>query len=247
MPELSKLMENAGSIAVFTGAGVSTLCGIPDFRGPKGIYKHLDADRIFGLDQFRRDPGFYYENARDFIYTFQDVQPGLVHTVCADLESKGLIRGVITQNIDMLHQRAGSRNVIELHGSPETHTCLQCGQKTTFEVVAPEVQSGRLPFCDACGAVVKPDITFFGEMLPTGALEGAFALAASVDLMLVLGSSLVVQPAASVPLATLEGGGRLAIVNLGATPLDSHAVGCWDDLETEFLALARHFGLDTEK
>ena len=95
--------------------------------------------------------------------------------------------------------------------------------------------------------MVKPEITFFGEMLPAGALEKAFALAASVDLMLVLGSSLVVQPAASVPLVTLENGGRLAIVNLGATPLDSHAVGCWDDLESEFLALARHFGLDTEK
>jgi len=232
MSELAKLMENAGSIAVFTGAGVSTLCGIPDFRGPKGIYQHLDADRIFGLDQFRLDPGFYYEHARNFIYTLQDRQPGLVHTVCADLESKGLIRGVITQNIDMLHQRAGSRNVIELHGSPEIHTCLECRRKTTFDKVAPTVQAGRLPCCEECGAVVKPDITFF---------EDAFALAGSVDLLLVLGSSLVVQPAASVPLATLESGGRLAIVNLGATPLDSHVVGRWEDLETEFLALARHF------
>ncbi len=247
MSELAKLMENAESVAVFTGAGVSTLCGIPDFRGPQGIYKHVDPDRIFGLDQFRSDPGYYYEHARDFIYTFQDRQPGLVHTVCADLESTGLIRGVITQNIDMLHQRAGSRNVIELHGSPEIHTCLQCGWQTAFEVVAPVVQAGGLPRCDVCGGVVKPDITFFGEMLPAGALEEAFALAASVDLMLVLGSSLVVQPAASVPLATLETGGRLAIVNLGATPLDSHAEGCWDDLETEFLAVARHFGLDTKK
>jgi NAD-dependent deacetylase len=247
MSELAKLMENAGSIAVFTGAGVSTLCGIPDFRGPKGIYQHLDADRIFGLDQFRLDPGFYYEHARNFIYTLQDRQPGLVHTVCADLESKGLIRGVITQNIDMLHQRAGSRNVIELHGSPEIHTCLECRRKTTFDKVAPTVQAGRLPCCEECGAVVKPDITFFGEMLPTGALEEAFSLAGSVDLLLVLGSSLVVQPAASVPLATLESGGRLAIVNLGATPLDSHVVGRWEDLETEFLALARHFSLDPDK
>ena len=247
MSELAKLIENAGSIAVFTGAGISTLCGIPDFRGPQGIYKHLDADRIFGLDQFRLDPGFYYEHARDFIYTLQERRPGLVHTVCAALETKGLVRGVITQNIDMLHQRAGSRHVVELHGSPAIHTCLHCGRRTTFEEVAPVVQAGRLPCCDACGAVVKPDITFFGEMLPAGALEEAFALAASVDLLLVLGSSLVVQPAASVPLATLESGGRLAIVNLGATPLDSHAVGRWDDLETEFLTLVRHFALDTDQ
>lgn len=247
MSDLAVMMENADKVAVFTGAGVSTLAGIPDFRGPEGIYRHLDADRIFGLDQFRLDPGFYYEHARDFIYGLADHQPAIVHTVCAELEIMGLISGIVTQNIDMLHQRAGSQNVIELHGSPAVHSCLQCGQKTTFERVAPEVRAGRLPGCEGCGAVVKPEITFFGEMLPAGALEAGFALAASVDLLLVLGSSLVVQPAASVPLATLESGGRLAIVNLGPTPLDSRASGRWEDLETEFLALARHFGLDPEK
>lgn len=245
MSELAKMIESASNTAVFTGAGVSTLSGIPDFRGPQGIYRHLDADRIFGLDQFRRDPGFYYEHARDFIYTLDQRSPAIVHTVCADLEAQGLISGVITQNIDMLHQRSGSRNVIELHGSPATHSCPGCGLQATFEQVAPEVRAGRLPTCGQCGGIFKPDITFFGEMLPVGALEGAFALAGSVDLMLVLGSSLVVQPAASVPLATLEAGGRLAIVNLGETPLDSRAAGRWVDLETEFLELARHFGLDS--
>ena len=244
MSELAEMIESAGSTAVFTGAGVSTLSGIPDFRGPQGIYRHLDADRIFGLDQFRRDPGFYYEHARDFIYTLDEHSPAIVHTVCADLEAKGLISGIITQNIDMLHQRAGSRNVIELHGSPATHSCPGCGLQTTFEQVVPEVRAGRLPTCSQCGGIFKPDITFFGEMLPAGALEKAFALAGSADLMLVLGSSLVVQPAASVPLVTLEAGGRLAIVNLGETPLDSRAACCQVDLETEFLELARHFGLD---
>ena len=197
MTDLAKMIENAGSTAVFTGAGVSTLCGIPDFRGPQGIYRHLDADRIFGLEQFRADPSFYYRHAKDFIYTFQDRRPGVVHDVCADLEKRGLLQGVITQNIDMLHQRAGSRNVIELHGSPATHSCLRCGWQTAFDQVAPVVQNGNLPTCDACGGVVKPDVTFFGEMLPDGALEEAFALAMSVDLLLVLGSSLVVQPTAS--------------------------------------------------
>lgn len=244
MSELAKLIEKADSTAVFTGAGVSTLCGIPDFRGPQGIYRHLDADRIFGLEQFRRDPSFYYRHAKDFIYTLQDRRPGLVHKVCAELETRGVVRGVITQNIDMLHQKAGSVNVIELHGTPATHSCLACGRQTLFGQVAPVVQAGQVPSCDGCGGVVKPDITFFGEMLPAGALEGAFALAGSVDLILVLGSSLVVQPAASVPLATLEAGGQLAIVNLGATPLDSHAAGRWDDLESEFKVLARHFALD---
>lgn len=247
MSELAKMIENAGSTAVFTGAGVSTLCGIPDFRGPQGIYRHLDADRIFGLEQFRADPSYYYRHAKDFIYTFQDRRPGVVHDVCADLETKGLVQGVITQNIDMLHQRAGSRNVIELHGSPATHSCLRCGWQTGFDQVAPVIKEGNLPTCDDCGAVVKPDVTFFGEMLPEGALEEAFALAMSVDLLLVLGSSLVVQPAASVPRATLETGGSLAIVNLDTTPLDSRAAGRWEDLENEFQDLARYFGLGPEK
>lgn len=247
MSELAKLIESVGSVAVFTGAGVSTLCGIPDFRGPEGIYKTLDADRIFGLDQFRQDPRYYYDNARDFIYNLQDRRPGIVHTVCAELEARGLIRGIVTQNIDLLHQRAGSKNVIDLHGSPEIHGCLQCGWETSFEAVAPVVQDGRLPLCDECGSVVKPHITFFGEMLPEGALDRAFSLASSVDLMLVLGSSLVVHPAASVPVATLEAGGRLAIVNLGDTPLDSYATGRWDDLADEFQALARYFDLESSK
>ena len=247
MPELMDLIKSAEKMAVFTGAGVSTLCGIPDFRGPEGIYQHLDADRIFGLNQFHADPSFFYRHAKDFIYSLLDRNPGLVHVVCADLEARGLVRGVITQNIDMLHQKAGSRKVIELHGSPATHTCGRCGWLTTFEKVVPEVKADRVPGCGKCGAVVKPDITFFGEMLPAGALEEAFALAASVDLLLVLGTSLVVQPAASVPLATLNSGGRLAIVNLDPTPLDSHAVGRWDDLETEFGALARLFPTDIGK
>lgn len=246
MSELAQMIEKAGSVAVFTGAGVSTLCGIPDFRGPDGIYRHPEAERIFSLDQFRRDPSLYYKHARDFIYSLGDRIPGIVHTVCAGLEKAGICHGVITQNIDMLHQRAGARKVIELHGTPERHTCHQCGLQTTFEKVAPIVRRGELPLCTSCETVVKPDITFFGEMLPPGALDEAFELAAGVDLILVLGSSLVVQPAASVPLATLENGGDLAIVNLGDTPLDPYASGRWDDLDSEFRALSRHFDLAPE-
>jgi NAD-dependent deacetylase len=241
MSDLIHHIEAADSVAIFTGAGVSTLSGIPDFRGPQGIYRHMDADRIFGWEQFKEDPTFFYKHARDFIYTLDESQPSIVHTVCAGLEAAGKVCGVVTQNIDMLHQRAGSQRVIELHGSPSYHTCLRCGVKTGFSAVAPVVRRGDIPTCAACGGIQKPDITFFGEMLPSGALEESFALAASADLMLVLGSSLVVQPAASVPLATLEVGGRLAIVNLGATHLDRHAVCMGTDLEAEFLALERRF------
>ncbi len=231
---LAALLTGARSAVVFTGAGVSTLSGIPDFRGPDGLYQRLDADRIFALDGFLADPAYYYTHARDFIYGLDGHEPSLVHKVCAALESRGLIRGVITQNIDMLHQRAGSREVVELHGSPERHHCLDCGRETDFGSVVPVVRAGEVPRCDDCGGILKPAITFFGEMLPPGALERAGAWAAEADLMLVLGSSLVVQPAAGLPWLTLRGGGRVAVVNRDPTPCDEAA--CWrgDDLEAAF-------------
>ncbi|MCP4572190.1 MAG: NAD-dependent deacetylase [bacterium] len=228
--DLVHMLKEARRTVIFTGAGVSTLCGIPDFRGAEGLYKTLDGDRIFALDGFRADPTYYYEHARDFIYGLGDVAPGPVHRVCAALEEHGLVRGVVTQNIDMLHQRAGSRRVIELHGSPAQHVCPGCGVQESFAVVAPVVRAGGIPRCPDCAAVLKPAITFFGEMLPAGALETASAWAAEADLMLVLGSSLVVQPAASVPLLTVRAGGRLAVVNRDATPLDHLADWRGDDL-----------------
>jgi len=141
---------------------------------------------------------------------------------------------VITQNIDMLHGRAGSRTVVELHGSPANHTCLGCGAGETFAAVAPRVRGGEVPHCPACGGVFKPDITFFGEMLPEGALEAAGELSVAADLMLVLGSSLTVQPAASLPLLTVRSGGSVVIVNQDPTPLDNLALGRIPDLETVF-------------
>lgn len=230
--DIVDMLREARRAVVFSGAGVSTLCGIPDFRGPDGLYQRIDADRIFALDGFLDDPSFYYENARDFIYTMGDVEPGPAHLLCADLERRGLVRGVVTQNIDMLHQRAGSRHVVELHGSPERHVCLGCGAAESFAAVVPVVRAGDLPRCPACDQVLKPAVTFFGEMLPAGALETAEAWAAEADLMLVLGSSLLVQPAAQVPLHTLRAGGRLAIVNRDPTPLDDLADWRGDDLQT---------------
>ena len=132
--DLAALLRDSSSTVVFTGAGVSTLSGIPDFRGPEGLYRTLDADRIFALDAFREDPSFFYTHARDFIYGMDQHEPSLVHRVCARWEEQGLIRGVVTQNIDMLHGRAGSRQVIELHGSPARHTCLDCGAGASFAI-----------------------------------------------------------------------------------------------------------------
>ncbi len=231
MTTIVDLLQDARRAVVFTGAGISTLCGIPDFRGPDGLYQRLDADRIFGLAAFQADPTYYYTHARDFIYGLADHDPGPVHRLCARLEASGRVRGVVTQNIDMLHQRAGTENLVELHGSPARHTCPGCGAQRSFTDVAPLVRDGGLPRCGNCGDVLKPDITFFGEMLPPGALETAGAWASEADLMLVLGSSLVVQPAASLPLLTLRAGGHLVIVNADPTPLDHLAAARGDDLQ----------------
>ena len=205
--------------AFFTGAGVSTLCGIPDFRGPDGVYRDPDAARMFEIDLFDDDPSFFYRHADALVYGGGSIEPGPVHRALVALQRAGMCAGVVTQNIDGLHERAGSSPVFAVHGSPALHHCRSCGDAKTFD----EIVAMR-------GGVYKPDITFFGEALPEDAFRGAAALCAEADLVVVLGSSLVVQPAASLPLATLRAGGRLAIVNRGETPLDRFAFFRGDDL-----------------
>ncbi len=241
---LAALIAGAEHMAAFTGAGVSTLSGIPDFRGPDGLYRRLDADRIFAAAGFRADPAYFYTHARDFIYGLEAHEPSVVHRVLARLERSGRLSGIATQNIDMLHQRAGSRTVIELHGSPAWHACPECPGGAPFARVVPVVRGGELPRCDRCGAVLKPGITFFGDLLPEGALERAAALAASADLLLVLGSSLRVQPAASLPWLTLRAGGRLALVNREPTGLDPHCAWRGTDLGAVFDRLEAILGPD---
>lgn len=217
-------------VAVFTGAGVSTLCGIPDFRGPQGLYKQANADRIFDLEWFRRDPSFYYNASRELIYGLRNIDPGPVHRVLAQLEEMGVVAGIITQNIDMLHQKAGSRIVHEIHGSPVRHYCFKCGQAKTFEEICDMLQNATVALCADCGSAYKPEITFFGEALPQTAFEEAVALARRAPLMLILGSSLTVHPAASLPTLTVQAGGDLAIINAQTTYLDERASFRFSDL-----------------
>lgn len=238
MERLISLLKNSHQAVVLTGAGVSTLSGIRDFRGRNGIYREIDADRIFSIEHFRRDPSFFYSHSKELIYGLGDKEPNIIHQQLARLEELGVISAVITQNIDMLHRKAGSRKIIELHGSPAGHRCLVCSRRCDFPWVRAEVMADRVPHCPECGGLIKPDITFFGELLDVQALREAEELAAGADLMLVLGSSLQVQPAASLPLYTLETGGTLAIVNDGDTPLDAWAEVRLDDLETCFSAIA---------
>jgi NAD-dependent deacetylase len=230
MNAMVEKLKQARCVAVFTGAGVSTLCGIPDFRGPQGLYRQPDAERIFDIDWFRRDPAIYYRGCSELVYGLKKYRPGPVHEAVARLEREGVVAGVITQNIDMLHQKAGSRRVYEVHGSPRLHRC-PCGRAKTFEEICALLETTPVPRCEACGEAYKPDITFFGETLPEAAFEAAVALACGADLMLVLGSSLTVHPAASLPPLTVRAGGELVIVNAQPTPLDGIASLCYPDLK----------------
>jgi NAD-dependent deacetylase len=230
MNALIEKLKKARRVAVFTGAGVSTLCGIPDFRGPQGLYKQPDAERIFDIEWFRRDPSIYYTGCAELVYGLRRYAPGPVHEAVVRLERAGLVKGVITQNIDMLHQKAGSRTVHEIHGSPILHHCVGCGRERPFDEICDMLEKTVVPRCERCGEAYKPDITFFGELLPEQAFSDAVALAQEADLMLVLGSSLTVHPAASIPPMTVRCGGELVIVNAQPTPLDRLATARYPDL-----------------
>jgi NAD-dependent deacetylase len=233
--ELFEKIRKAKHLTALTGAGVSTLSGIRDFRGKNGLYNDQDAEKIFDIGYFEKDPSFYYKASASLIYNIDEKQPSVVHIVLAELEKRGFLKALITQNIDLLHQKAGSSHVIEIHGSPKTHYCLRCaGVRMPFEEAAAIVRLGELPKCPKCGRVLKPAITFFGESLPIDALREATSEAQGSDLMLVLGTSLTVFPAASMPQYTLSQGGEIVIVNDMPTPLDSHASLHFDDLGSVF-------------
>ncbi|MDR0645312.1 MAG: NAD-dependent deacetylase [Treponema sp.] len=246
--KIEKLIDKisaAKHCVAFTGAGVSTLSGIQDFRGKNGLYTTNPAvyQKMFDIDWFESDPDFYYKAAKDFIYGLNEKQPSVVHNVLSDWEKRGRLKALITQNIDLLHQKAGSVNVIEVHGSPLVHYCMRCGGvRMSFEEAAAIVKGGGLPRCPKCGRALKPSITFFGEALPASALAKATAEAQSADVMLVLGSSLTVNPAASLPRLVLLHGGELVIVNDMETYLDRHAVLRFDNLAEVFGALALRMG-----
>ena len=238
MKELIEAIRNAKCVGCLTGAGVSTLCGIPDFRGPQGLYRQKDAERIFDIDWFDRDPSIYYNGCAELVYGLDRFEPGPVHVALRHLEDLGLLKGIATQNIDMLHQKAGSSNVYEVHGSPIRHHCRRCGDGKSFAEIleilrstpTPQLYtSATVPRC-RCGGVYKPDITFFGESLPEEAFASAQSLAIRSDVFLVLGTSLTVFPAAGLPHLTLQAGGKVFIVNAQPTSLDEYAAGVYRDL-----------------
>ena len=232
MKALADAVAGAKCVAAMTGAGVSTLCGIPDFRGPKGLYRNPDAERIFDIGWFDRDPSVYYRGCAELVYGLDGFKPGPVHLALKHLEDMGRLDGIATQNIDMLHQKAGSSNVYEVHGSPILHHCRRCGAEKTFSEVLAMLRAspGEVPRC-RCGGAYKPDITFFGESLPEAAFSAAQSLAMRSDVFLVLGTSLTVFPAGGLPRLALQGGAKVFIVNAQPTSLDPFAAGVVRSLE----------------
>ena len=238
MKRIIEAIKGAKCVAALTGAGVSTLCGIPDFRGPKGLYRNPDAERIFDIDWFDRDPSVYYRGCRELVYGLGAFEPGPVHRALKWLEDSGRLEGIATQNIDMLHQKAGSSVVYEVHGSPAMHHCRRCCDEKSFSEIMAMVDANGgaerlgdpyVPRCK-CGGVYKPDITFFGESLPERAFASSQELAIKADVMLVLGTSLTVFPAAGLPRLALQAGGKVIIVNAQPTSLDDYAFACAGDL-----------------
>ncbi len=213
---LAELIRERQPCVALTGAGASTESGIPDFRSAGGIWASYDPMEVASVDGFRRNPELVWEFYARRLAVLADAEPNDAHRALARLEELGLLRAVVTQNVDGLHQRAGSRDVVEVHGSIRGAVCPACGAEVGFERV---LELLPLPLC-ACGGVLKPGVVMFGELLPVAAFERASELARAAGLLLVVGSSLEVYPVAGLPHETLGAAGALAIVNRDPTPFD---------------------------
>jgi len=238
---LAELIRESGTVVALTGAGISVPSGIADFRTPgTGLWANVDPMEVAHIDVFRRDPKRFWEFYGDRFQSLEGKQPNRAHEILAELEREGLLAAVITQNIDRLHARAGSRELIEVHGTIGHSSCLRCRERFELDEVRRRQRADGfgVPRCD-CGQPLKPDVVLFGELLPEDALERAHELAATADLMLCIGSSLEVYPVAQLPEITLACGGQIAILTQGYTRLDSQAaVKLSGDIVDELEAVA---------
>lgn len=237
------ILKKSPRIAVLSGAGVSTLSGIPDFRSSSGLYSKdfgsMSVEEILDIGFFSLHPDVFYRWAEPYWYHMEEYQPNIIHRTLAGMEKIGkLSEGIFTQNIDGLHQRAGSRRVFELHGSLRHGFCTECGRMAQYSEMEKAVRDGRVPLCPFCGSVIKPDIVFYGESLNTSMLIRAENAFTNADLAIILGSSLVVNPAAALPYNSVRAGRDIVIVNRSETYLDRYAALRFDDLETFFTELA---------
>ena len=233
---VAALIREAGSAVALTGAGISVPSGIPDFRTPgTGLWQNVDPMEVAHIDVFRRDPERFWHFYGHRFQSLEDKEPNGAHRALARLQDAGLVSAVITQNIDRLHAKAGSRDLVEVHGSIARSSCQTCRERYPLgEVRARQsADPAGIPRCD-CGQPLKPDVVLFGEYLPVAALTRAEHLAAEADLMLCIGSSLEVYPVAQLPQITLDTGGKIAVITHGPTPYDGRAAArCGGDVEAE--------------
>ena len=221
---LAELIRTARSTVALTGAGISVPSGIPDFRSPgTGLWENVDPMKVAHIDAFHRDTAGFWEYYRPRFELLSEKRPNRAHEALAELERRGLLAAVVTQNIDRLHAAAGSERVIEVHGSISTSSCTTCGARYELERVAELFDEDGIATCGGCMGKVKPDVVLFGEHLPVEAMTAAQELCAGADLLLCVGSSLEVYPVAGLPELTLANGGAVAVVTKGATPYDDRA------------------------
>jgi NAD-dependent deacetylase len=222
--QLAELIKESECTVALTGAGISVPSGIPDFRTPgEGLWEKVDPMEVAQIDAFHRDPARFWSFYHPRLHSLEGIEPNPAHEALAELERRGLLEALITQNIDMLHVKAGSERVIEVHGSIRSLSCLGCDRSFALEDSEELFDSDGVARCAGCEGLVKPDVVLFGELLPAEAMAEAEAIAARADLMLCVGSSLEVYPVAGLPSTTLGRGGKLAIVTKGPTPYDGDA------------------------
>lgn len=223
---VAELLSAAERAVVLTGAGISVPSGIPDFRTPgTGMWEKVDPMEVAHIDAFRRDPDRFWHFYSQRFMALRHKRPNRAHEIVAELEQRGRIRAVITQNIDRLHRAAGTAEPIEVHGSISHSVCMDCGARFELDAVVAQLESDprSAPECTRCFTPLKPDVVLFGEFLPEDALQRAHDLAAEADLMIAIGSSLEVHPVATLPGVTLDRGGSLVLITQGPTPYDRDA------------------------
>lgn len=218
------LLLSSQNAAALTGAGISTESGIPDYRSPgTGLWEKMDMS-VVSLDGFMKEPHRYYDYSLELYPIRSKAKPNPAHYLLAELEQKSFLKGVITQNVDGLHQDAGSGRVHELHGSLRQAVCLSCSSLQPMDEAMERVIAGENPpLCTECGGLLKPNAVFFGEALPHIPWESALTLSRGADLFITIGSSLQVSPANNLPHIALQSGARLVIINLTPTPFDNDA------------------------
>jgi NAD-dependent deacetylase len=227
--KIADLIVSCSRIVVFTGAGISTESGIPDFRGKDGIWTKLDPED-FTIQRFVTRPEVRRMQWKMLADggMIKEVKPNAAHYALAELEKMGKIDCIVTQNIDNLHEIAGNSPeiIFELHGNMQYVRCLGCHKRFPMADIIARLPGEEIPVCEHCGGILKPDAVFFGEALPAGVLDEAVKRASRCDLCIVIGSTLLVYPAAYIPIYARDAGAKIVIVNIGATPMDDQAAVC---------------------